>query len=388
MDQENQENAESGLRRVASLPADGSRFHTRRWLRPLVFLGIAIVVAALGITVAAFAVDQVDAGRILPGIRVAGIDIGGMTPAQATSAVRAKLDPPLSRPITIKAGMQTLHVQPSGLGVRALVAEAVRQAVAESHSMNMLPRSYHRLFHWPVGTSIAVRYTYPTTVITPLIARLAAKVDLPPQNASVKASANDMSITLTHARSGRTLNQTKAVALVRTALRTNAPSVALPLAQSAPKVTDAKLGKTITVDLSTNTLRLYDGFRVLRTYPVATATTPYSTPIGTWHVIQKELHPVWINPGTAWAADMPKEIGPGPANPLGLRALRLDAPGILIHGTPEDYSIGHWASHGCIRMHETDAIALYPLVPVGTPVIVFGAPPWGASTVAGTQAGF
>jgi L,D-transpeptidase ErfK/SrfK len=115
---------------------------------------------------------------------------------------------------------------------------------------------------------------------------------------------------------------------------------------------------------------------------------PYSTPIGAWHVVEKELHPVWINPGTAWAAGMPKEIGPGPANPLGLRALRLDAPGILIHGTPEDSSIGHWASHGCIRMHETDALALYPLVPVGTPVIVFGAPPWGASTVVGSQVGF
>ena len=85
---------------------------------------------------------------------------------------------------------------------------------------------------------------------------------------------------------------------------------------------------------------------------------------------------------------MPQTIPPGPANPLGLRALPLSAPGILIHGTPEDSSIGHWASHGCIRMHEADVLALYPLVPVGTKVIVYGAPPWGASTVAGSSTGF
>ena len=97
---------------------------------------------------------------------------------------------------------------------------------------------------------------------------------------------------------------------------------------------------------------------------------------------------MWINPGTPWAASMPPMIGPGPSNPLGLRALRLDASGVLIHGTPEDSSVGHWASHGCIRMHESDAIALYPLVPLGTRVIIFGAPPWGASSVAGQFTGF
>ena len=97
---------------------------------------------------------------------------------------------------------------------------------------------------------------------------------------------------------------------------------------------------------------------------------------------------MWINPGTPWAASMPPMIPAGPDNPLGLRALALDAPGVLIHGTPEESSIGHYASHGCIRMHETDALALYPLVPAGAKVIIYGAPPWGASTVAGQVAGF
>jgi lipoprotein-anchoring transpeptidase ErfK/SrfK len=34
-------------------------------------------------------------------------------------------------------------------------------------------------------------------------------------------------------------------------------------------------------------------------------------------------------------------IPPGPDKPLGLRALKLSAPGILIHGTPETSSVGH-----------------------------------------------
>jgi L,D-transpeptidase ErfK/SrfK len=70
-------------------------------------------------------------------------------------------------------------------------------------------------------------------------------------------------------------------------------------------------------------------------------------------------------------------IPPGPGNPLGTRALYLNADGIRIHGTPSDSSIGSYASHGCIRMHISESEALYPLVPVGTPVFIIGAPPWG-----------
>jgi lipoprotein-anchoring transpeptidase ErfK/SrfK len=197
-----------------------------------------------------------------------------------------------------------------------------------------------------------------------------------------------MHVAYTSARTGRSLDQARARALLLAALETRATAVRLPVATRQPRVSDARLGKTITVDLSTNTLQLYDGAVAIRSFPVATAMQPYSTPIGTWQVAAKDLHPVWVNPGTAWAKAMPKTIPPGPANPLGLRALALNAPGILIHGTPEDASIGHWASHGCIRMHEADALTLYPLVPVGTKVIIFGAPPWGASAVAGSATGF
>ena len=48
---------------------------------------------------------------------------------------------------------------------------------------------------------------------------------------------------------------------------------------------------------------------------------------------------------------------------------------IRIHGTPSDDSIGRYASHGCIRMHNSEVEALYPLVPVGTHVIIVGVRP-------------
>ena len=69
----------------------------------------------------------------------------------------------------------------------------------------------------------------------------------------------------------------------------------------------------------------------------------------------------------------------GSRTPWERAGLYLSAPGeILIHGTSpsERSSIGHYESHGCIRMLNEDVEQLYPLVPVGTHVLVIGSRPY------------
>lgn len=43
---------------------------------------------------------------------------------------------------------------------------------------------------------------------------------------------------------------------------------------------------------------------------------------------------------------------------------------IYIHGTNHPDLVGRPAGHGCVRMRPSDILALYPLVPVGTPVAI------------------
>jgi L,D-transpeptidase YbiS len=43
---------------------------------------------------------------------------------------------------------------------------------------------------------------------------------------------------------------------------------------------------------------------------------------------------------------------------------------IYIHGTPDSTEMGKIGSHGCIRMRNDDVIALFDMVPVGTPVSI------------------
>jgi lipoprotein-anchoring transpeptidase ErfK/SrfK len=55
---------------------------------------------------------------------------------------------------------------------------------------------------------------------------------------------------------------------------------------------------------------------------------------------------------------------------MGAAALLLGDGDYAIHGTNRSSSIGHFISHGCIRMHNADVLDLYRRVSAGTPVIV------------------
>jgi len=118
------------------------------------------------------------------------------------------------------------------------------------------------------------------------------------------------------------------------------------------------------------------------TYPVSIGKMDWRTPLGLTHVIQKQKDPAWFPPASvrkehAEAGDpLPTRVPPGPDNPLGQYAMRLAAGNgsYLIHGTNNPIAVGLAVTHGCIRMYPDDVAALFPLIPVGTPVHLINVP--------------
>jgi L,D-transpeptidase ErfK/SrfK len=118
------------------------------------------------------------------------------------------------------------------------------------------------------------------------------------------------------------------------------------------------------------------------TYPVSIGKMDWRTPLGVTHVIQKQKDPTWYPPESvrkehAEAGDpLPARVGPGPDNPLGAYAMRLAAGNgtYLIHGTNNPIAVGLAVTHGCIRMYPDDVAALFPMIPVGTPVRLINEP--------------
>ena len=129
------------------------------------------------------------------------------------------------------------------------------------------------------------------------------------------------------------------------------------------------LSGQIVVDIGDLKLYLYRDGKLVKSYSVATGSSAYPTPTGSYVVTSKIMNPTWFPPNSDWAKDA-EPIPPGVANPLGTRWIGTSAPGVGIHGTPDDSSIGTYASHGCIRMHIWEVEDLYERVVIGMPVII------------------
>lgn len=116
------------------------------------------------------------------------------------------------------------------------------------------------------------------------------------------------------------------------------------------------------------------------THPIGIGDDVAPTPVGATRITRKAVDPAWYPPDSVRKRRaeegeiLPAVVPPGPDNPLGNRALYLGLPGYLIHGTNRPWGIGMRVSNGCIRLYPESIEALYPQVPVGTPVRIVNEP--------------
>ncbi len=260
------------------------------------------------------------------------------------------------------------------LGRRADVGSAVDAALAVGDSMAPFDRFWHRFQGDPVGEHLAVTYSTRTRPIERLVATIAESVAVAPTAASMALNDDATDLRFVKARSGRRLAQARSTAAIASAVEGGLTTVDLPMRTVAPRTTAASLGPTIVVWVDRNQLELYDGFHVERRYAVATAKPGYTTPTGVWKIWDMRENPTWYNPALdSWGADLPAVVPGGPGNPMGTRAIYIDAPGLIrIHGTTDPGSIGRYASHGCIRMQNEEVEDLFERIPVGAHVIIVG----------------
>jgi lipoprotein-anchoring transpeptidase ErfK/SrfK len=357
----------------------------KRRLRAIAVVMAAVVavglLAAGGGAYAAYRYEQARADRILPGVRVAGVDVGGLTRAEAQRAVKAQTSKTLKAQLAIHVGDTRWIVTPSELGRRADIESAVDAALASSRSMGTFDRFWHRFRDEPVNVSIDVEYATKGDAVEELLARIAKDVWVPPTPASMGINDDATDIVTHRARPGEKLDVARATETVSQAIVDGRSSLRLPTRIVRPKLTAATMGKTIVVWVDRNKLELYDGFEVEETWDVATAKPGWTTPVGVWNIWDKRENPAWYNPALdSWGAGLPAVVPGGPGNPMGTRAIYIDAPGLIrIHGTTDPSSVGRYASHGCIRMHNEQIEDLFERIEVGDNVIIVGHRPAGAA---------
>ena len=119
---------------------------------------------------------------------------------------------------------------------------------------------------------------------------------------------------------------------------------------------------SISVDLSERTLYVLRGEEVVESYPVAVGKPEHPTPRGEFQIRRLVWNPRWVPPDARWARGKKPEPPGSPDNPMGRVKIFFQPPDYYIHGTRNVDSLGEAESHGCIRMRNSDVIALARLV--------------------------
>jgi lipoprotein-anchoring transpeptidase ErfK/SrfK len=288
--------------------------------------------------------------RIAAGVTVGGVAVGGMTPADAYTAVRNVFE----RPLVLLVGKRRFEAAPESLGAVAYALKAINRASTAAP-----------------GTAVHLDVTVSRRKVVAYVAGLARRLDRTAVDSQL--SLRDLKPWISQSRKGLSLRQKPAVRAILAALAANRRSpIRLRQTVIAPKATRSSFGPVIVIRRTSNHLYLYRGMRFWRLFAVATGQNTYPTPLGRFQIVVKWRNPWWYPPNSPWAAGQ-QPIPPGPNNPLGTRWMGLSVPGVGIHGTPNDSSIGYSVSHGCIRMHIPDAEWLFVRVRIGTPVYIVAA---------------
>jgi L,D-transpeptidase ErfK/SrfK len=120
--------------------------------------------------------------------------------------------------------------------------------------------------------------------------------------------------------------------------------------------------------------------RFVATMPASVGRMDWATPLGAARIVARLNRPSWYPPASVRAEyaaedrELASVVPPGPDNPLGEYALRLDIPGYLIHGTNRPAGVGMRVTHGCIRLFPEDIAWLFPQVDLNTPVQIVNQP--------------
>ncbi len=283
------------------------------------------------------------------GVTVGGVLVGNLLPADAAQEIRDYF----STPLKFRLGKRVFTADPNTLATPKITKALERARVAQPFAN--------------LGLAVVVR----PTRVRAFVATLARKVAQPPVNA--RLLLRNLKPYLTRERPGRALKQPETVKAIAAALRLNdRDRITLRMQKTPAEVTRKNFGPVIVIHRGSNRLYLYYGARPNRVFPVATGQSVYPTPLGSWQIVVKWRNPWWYPPNSPWAQGE-KPIPPGPGNPLGTRWMGLSASGVGIHGTNNDASIGYSVSHGCIRMHVSDAEWLFNHVDIGTPVFIVAA---------------
>jgi len=209
---------------------------TRRTPTPTQWLGMAVLCGLLVLMLGIIALPMAMAGRILPGVRIAEVAVGGLSVADAAAKLAASDD--VRAPTTLRAGDAAWELPAGALGVDVERTVAAAYAVGRSGSRASRAAAILGTLARPVRAAYIVRFD--RQAAERALAAVAADYDVPARDASIVVDGT--TIRATEPADGRRVDAAEAVERLDAAARIGAwpvAEVALRTEVVAPVVRDA-----------------------------------------------------------------------------------------------------------------------------------------------------
>jgi lipoprotein-anchoring transpeptidase ErfK/SrfK len=339
-----------------------------------------IAVLALTVTVllvgagSLYAYDRQVTKKIADGVTVNGIDVSGLTPAQARSKLEASLLEPLSQPVSVRYKGRRFTLTPEKARVAVDIDGSVDRAMAVSTDGNLFTRTWREVRGRELDARVEAEIDYSEDAVRSTVRRVERRLEIEARDASVDLESGK--VDPTPEREGLDVRAARLRKDIRSELvdtgDTRIARVKTRVVE--PKVTTKDLAEkypaVILINRGGFQLSLYKNLKLAKTYRIAVGQVGLETPAGLYNIENKAVNPSWHVPNSDWAGSLAGTVvPPGPSNPIKARWMGIYA-GAGIHGTDAAGSIGTAASHGCIRMLIPDVVELYDQVPVGAPVYI------------------
>jgi lipoprotein-anchoring transpeptidase ErfK/SrfK len=343
-----------------------------RRLIAVLILTVTVLLAGAGTL---YAFDHKAKTRIADGVTVNGIDVGGLTPAQARTKLSAALLQPLDRPVSVRYQGRRFTLSSQRAKIAVDIDGSVDRAMEASQKGNLFTRTWREVRGTELDARVDAKISWDRSAVRHVVQRVEDKLTIEPRDASVDLEHG--SVDPVTSRDGRSVRAAQLRRDIKRALLDMGPTRIARVRTRVvePKVTTEELAKEypaiIIVNRGAFQLTLYKNLKPVKTYGIAVGQVGLETPAGLYHIQNKAINPAWHVPNSAWAGSLAGTVIPGgvPENPLKARWMGI-FDGAGIHGTDATGSIGSAASHGCIRMLIPDVIQLYDQVDVGAPVYI------------------
>ena len=141
--------------------------------------------------------------------------------------------------------------------------------------------------------------------------------------------------------------------------------LAIPsFAQTAQAPRTDRVSRAVLVSIPDRKLAVIENGNVIATFSVAVGAEASPSPTGEFQIVSRVTNPTYYRPGMV--------IPSGKDNPVGTRWVGLSQKGYGIHGTNAPGSVGHAASHGCIRLRNREMERLFTMLRIGDVVAIHG----------------